>query len=104
MPLATHASLVLARFADIRQTGPVYPPTSPDTLFLKAGADVRAANSNARDQRGFNFVVYGLHTSQEAARAMQWTIGFPSRLGLRRRWRFGRGCFPLFDTSARPIS
>lgn len=68
MPLATHASLVLARFADIRQTGPVFPPTTPDTLFLKAAADVRAGNSSGRDQRAFKFAVYGLHTSEEAAR------------------------------------
>lgn len=68
MPLATHASLVLARFAELRETGPVLAPTSPDTLFLKAAADIRAANSTSKDQRGFKFVVYGLHSSEEAAR------------------------------------
>lgn len=69
MPLATHASLVLARFAEARETGPVTASDSRETLFLKAGGDVRAANSNASDQRAFKFAIYGLHTSDGAARS-----------------------------------
>jgi hypothetical protein len=68
MPLATHASLVLARFVDIRETGPVSKSDSDKVLFLKAAADVRAGNSSARDQRAFKFAILGLHGSEESAR------------------------------------
>lgn len=67
MQLATHASLVLARFDDLRETGPVA-GAGEDCLFLMAGADVRAAATDPKSQRAFKFVVYGLHTSEESAK------------------------------------
>jgi len=65
MPLATHASLVLARFDDPRETGPIQP--HPAALFQAAGADVRAGNSTAAAQRAFKFVIYGLHECEADA-------------------------------------
>lgn len=68
MTKATHASLTMARFDELRVTGPVHTANRPDTLFLRAGADVRMAASNAKAQESFKFVLYGLHTSEQAAR------------------------------------
>lgn len=64
MSLATHASLVIARFDEARKTGEV---EAGHALFLKAAADVRAAARDVRSQTAYVFAVYGLHTSKEAA-------------------------------------
>ena len=68
MPLATHTSLVLARFEQIRDTGTVSEVWPSGTLFWRAGADVRAGNSSAKEQRAFKFVLLGLHESEASAR------------------------------------
>jgi hypothetical protein len=69
MPKATHASVILARFDDLRQTGPIHP--HPTALFQAAGADVRAGNSTAAAQQAFKFVIYGLHEGEaDAQRAV----------------------------------
>ncbi len=68
MSRATHCSLVLARFDDLRATGPVESPNHPESLFLRAGADVRASNSDAMSQQAYKFVIFGLHASESAAR------------------------------------
>lgn len=69
MSLATHASLVLARFEDRRPVREVNPPNQPETLFLDAAADFRAANSNVRELEAFKFAIYGLHTGEAAAQS-----------------------------------
>jgi len=64
---ATHASLTLARFDDVRETGPIHAEERPGTLFLNCAADVRAAASDAKSQHALKFALYGLHDSEVAA-------------------------------------
>jgi hypothetical protein len=68
MAKATHASVVLARFDDLRETGPLATEPWPGCLFLKAAADVRAASQTAKSQQAFKFAIYGLHESEASAR------------------------------------
>jgi len=64
MKKATHVSLVLAQFDSMRETGEVL---EHSYLQLLAGADVRASATDAKSQRAFRFVVFGLHESQTSA-------------------------------------
>lgn len=68
MPKATHASLVLARFDELREGPPSQAQRPKGTLFLNVGADLRAANTTIKDARAFKFAVYGLHDSEQSAR------------------------------------
>ena len=68
MQTATHASLVLARFAEMRAAGPVVSHEAEEALFLDAGADYRAAGTDIKSQTAFKFAVFGLHESAESAR------------------------------------
>ena len=67
MPLATHASLTLARFNTLQTSGPIDAGVLPEALFLMAGADSRAAACEAKSQQAFKFAILGLHESAESA-------------------------------------
>lgn len=67
MSAATHVSLTLARFHELRETGPVNPLNSEGILFLGAAADVRAAATDAKSQQAYKFAILGLHDSEASA-------------------------------------
>lgn len=69
MPIAAVASLQLARFVQLRETGPVAADPARGVLFCAAAADSRAAGTEPGSQVAFTFVVLGLHADAASARA-----------------------------------
>jgi hypothetical protein len=67
MPLASHASILLARFEDMRANGGPPPITDSGALALHAGADTRAAAQEPGSQQAFRFLLIGLHADEESA-------------------------------------
>ncbi|MBS1718276.1 MAG: hypothetical protein JSS72_11150 [Armatimonadetes bacterium] len=67
MPKASYASLILARFDPMRPAGEINASVLPDALFLKVGADTRAAAQPAQTQTAFKFAIFGLHSTLEHA-------------------------------------
>lgn len=67
MALASHASVRLARFDNLRAAGKVAYPATSDVLFCEAGADWRAAGTDVASSEAFVFVLLGLHPSLAAA-------------------------------------
>ena len=67
MPLATYASVILARFDELTTAAELVPEAQGDALFRNVTADMRAAGTKFSTQTAFKFVVFGLHGCQEAA-------------------------------------
>ncbi|MEI8282165.1 MAG: hypothetical protein WCG75_07165, partial [Armatimonadota bacterium] len=69
MPKAHYASLILARFDDVRVGGPIDSIGIDGVLFQNVGADVRASATTFDSETAFKFAIFGLHNSLESARA-----------------------------------
>ncbi|MBS1724741.1 MAG: hypothetical protein JSS66_17505 [Armatimonadetes bacterium] len=69
MQKATHASLTLVRFDDLREAGPLMRALDEDVLFLQAGADFRAAGTTLSSGQAFKYAIYGLHTNMASAQS-----------------------------------
>lgn len=67
MALPSHASIVLARFNEMRATGDFPPPASPGALFQRVAADTRGAAKEPAAQQAFRFLVLGLHADEASA-------------------------------------
>ena len=68
MPLATHASLTLARFDSLLEPQSVEPQEIPGTKFLGAAGDIRAG-LHPGSVNAFKFAILGLHDSEASARS-----------------------------------
>lgn len=69
MSSTTHASIILARFDELRAM-PVLSEASMETSrFCRVGADVRAAGTTVDSETAFKFVIFALHSDVESARA-----------------------------------
>lgn len=68
--LATHASLILARFDEPTGVSPIDASHVPGVRFLDVGADVRAASIDPRSTLAYTHVIYGLHNSEASAREL----------------------------------
>jgi hypothetical protein len=66
---ASHLSLVLARFDELRTAGSLSSALAPGVLFRGVGADTRAAASEPGSQQAFRFLVLGLHADEASANA-----------------------------------
>jgi len=67
MQLASHASIFMARFDEMRGSGELPPNSSSGTLFRHVGADTRAAAQEPASQNAFRFLVLGLHSDEASA-------------------------------------
>jgi len=67
MPVASAASLQLARFDRLRDAGPVAAGGCPGVMFCGVAADVRAAGTELASQQAFTFVILGLHADVASA-------------------------------------
>jgi hypothetical protein len=67
MPLASHASIFMARFDEMRATAELPPNESPGTLFRHVAADTRGAAQEPGAQQAFRFLVIGLHADEASA-------------------------------------
>ncbi len=70
MPLASHASIFMARFDELRTNGPAPPSDSPGTLFQRVAADTRGAATEPGSQQAFRFLMLGLHADEASANAL----------------------------------
>jgi len=68
--LATHASLILARFDEPTGVGPFDASGIAGVRFLDVGADVRAASIDPRSTLAYTLVVFGLHDSEASAQEL----------------------------------
>ncbi len=69
MSKASYASLILARFDEVRLGGPINELDGVVSMFQSVGADVRAAATAFDSETAFKFAIFGLHDSVESARA-----------------------------------
>ncbi len=69
MPLATHASLTLARFDSLLEPQSIETHDMPGTLFLGGAGDIRAGALHPGSINAFKFAILGLHDSEESARS-----------------------------------
>ena len=67
MPRASHLSIFLARFDEMRTAGPLPPSLGAGVVFRGVGADTRAAASEPASQQAFRFVVLALHADEASA-------------------------------------
>src|SRR5512145_3368547 len=67
MTRASHLSMFLARFDDMRVAGPLSPGLAPGVLFRSVGSDTRAAASEPSSQQAFRFLVLALHADEASA-------------------------------------
>jgi hypothetical protein len=67
MALASHASIVMARFDEMRTTADLPPLDSAGTLFRRVAADTRGAATEPASQRAFRFLMLGLHADEASA-------------------------------------
>lgn len=67
MALASHASICLARFDEMRSTSELPPLDSPGTLFWRVAADTRGAAKEPAAQQAFRFLMLGLHADEASA-------------------------------------
>lgn len=67
MTLASHASVFLARFDEMRTSGELAPLDSPGTLFRAVAADTRGAATDPGSQQAFRFLLLGLHADEASA-------------------------------------
>src|SRR5262245_12413892 len=68
MPIASVASLQLARFDQLRDAGPIAADARPGVMFCAAGADIRAAGTEPASLQAFTFLIFGLHADVDSAR------------------------------------
>jgi hypothetical protein len=68
MERASIASVRLARFDQLRESGAAMASGSPAPLFCNVAADSRAAGTEPASQQAFTFLILGLHTDAVAAR------------------------------------
>ena len=68
MPVASVASIQLARFDQLREAGPVAGNARPGVLFCGVAADVRAAGTEPASQQAFTFLILGLHADVDSGR------------------------------------
>jgi hypothetical protein len=64
---AAVASVRLARFASLRQAGPVPDGRAAGTVFCNVAADTRAAGTEPASRQAFTFLILGLHQDADAA-------------------------------------
>jgi hypothetical protein len=64
---ASHLSMVLARFDDMRSAGPVSADDPSRVLFRGVGADTRAAATEPGSGHAFRFTVLSLHVDEASA-------------------------------------
>jgi hypothetical protein len=67
MALASHVSIFMARFDEIRTPGPLRTECSPDTLVHQIGSDTRAAATEPGSQQAFRFLMLALHANETSA-------------------------------------
>lgn len=67
MTPASHLSMFLARFDEMRIAGPLSPDLAPGVIFRGVGADTRAAASEPASQQAFRFLVLALHSDEASA-------------------------------------
>jgi hypothetical protein len=71
MTTASHASLFMARFDELRTSGEQCGTDCPGTLFRQLGADSRAAATESGSQQAYRFLVLSLHADEAAA---NWSL------------------------------
>jgi hypothetical protein len=71
MSTASHASLFMARFDEIRAPGELGVANLPGMLFRQMGADTRAAATEVGSQQAYRFLVLALHADEAAA---NWSL------------------------------
>ena len=67
MTRASHLSMFLARFDEMRNAAPLSPDLAPGVIFRGVGADTRAAASEPASQQAFRFLVLALHSDEASA-------------------------------------
>jgi hypothetical protein len=67
MALASHATVFMARFDEMRATGDLPRLDAPGTLFRHVAADTRGAAQEPAAQQAFRFLVIGLHSDEGSA-------------------------------------
>ena len=67
MSKAAIATVQLARFDRLRESGAMAERRPPGTLFCNVAADTRAAGTEPASQRAFTFLILGLHEDTAAA-------------------------------------
>jgi hypothetical protein len=67
MTRASHVSIFMARFDEMRISGDLPPDDSPGTLFRQIAADTRAAATEPASRQAYRFLMLGLHTDEAAA-------------------------------------
>jgi hypothetical protein len=70
MTMASHASIVMARFDERRTAGALAPIDVPGTLFRRVAADTRGAATEPASQQAFRFLMLGLHADETSANAL----------------------------------
>jgi hypothetical protein len=70
MPAAAVASVLLARFDQLREAGPAPAGDVPGVLFCAVATDNRAAGTDPGSQHGFTFLILGLHDDAASARLL----------------------------------
>jgi hypothetical protein len=70
MPVASIASIQLARFDRLRDAGALAVDARPGVLFCAVAADTRAAATEPGSQQAFTFLVLGLHADEASARQL----------------------------------
>lgn len=70
MTLASHVSLSLARFDEMRTVPPLSASPADNVLFRGVAADTRAAASEPASQQAFRFLVLALHSSEASANSL----------------------------------
>jgi hypothetical protein len=71
MTTASHASLFMARFDEMRTFGELGVANLPGMLFRQMGADTRAAATEPGSQQAYRFLVLALHADEAAA---NWSL------------------------------
>jgi hypothetical protein len=84
MALASHATVCMARFDEMRTTGDLAPFDTPGTLFRRVAADTRGAATEPASQKAFRFLMLGLHADEASAheRASRGSMVWRSRRSL----------------------
>jgi hypothetical protein len=67
MATASHVSIFMARFDEMRTPGLLRADDSPGTLFHRIGADTRAAATEPASQQAFRFLMLALHANESSA-------------------------------------
>jgi hypothetical protein len=63
---AATASVQLARFDRLRESGPVPEGPAPGTVFCNVAAETRAAGTEPASQQAFTFLILELHEHPKA--------------------------------------